>query len=284
MDSRQSRPLAFSIDFEPFCEAMQESIDIPENFPRFDVESELSHNAEACLELLFRHGVSATFFMLGWIAEKFPRIVRLISEAGHEVASHSFYHRRLTGLSQQEAEEGMRRSKETIEDLLGEPVYGFRAPDFSLPCEGWMCDYLAELGYLYDSSSVATAIRDDYGKGWTRAEVHRLPNGLLEFPIPTKTLPGGVSLPVGGGGYFRLFPFVLTRRWLAACPDRATYLHPYEIGGDYPQDIDMSFLRRLRHTRGNGRLDTKLAGLFDSFDAMPVLEYLRRFHGLDRNA
>jgi polysaccharide deacetylase family protein (PEP-CTERM system associated) len=276
-----TRPLlAFSIDFEGWTEAMQESIELPADLPRFDIEPELERNADACLALLARHNVRGTFFMLGWIGEKFPHVVRRISDAGHEMGSHSHWHKRLTGLTQDEARRDIARSKAVLEDVTGRPVFGFRAPDFSLDADGWMPDCLVETGFTYDSSSVATSIREDYGKGWTRSSVHTLANGLVEFPIPTKTLFGRLSLPVGGGGYFRLFPWALTGCWLAEAPDPATYLHPYEIGGAFPRSAPMSFLRRIRHAHGNGNLDGKLARLFAAFEAMPVADYLRIRHGL----
>ncbi len=276
---KNNRPLlAFSIDFESFTESMQESFIISDDVPRFEVEYELERNAEACLEQLSINGIKATFFMLGWIGEKFPRIVKRIAAEGHEIGSHSFYHKRLSGLRKDEARVDIMRSKSVLENLTGRPVLGFRAPDFSLAGDGWILDYLVEIGFRYDSSSVPTAIRDDYGKGWTKTEVNRLPNGLIEFPIPTKMLAGRFSLPVGGGGYFRLFPFALTQRWLATVTDPLTYLHPYEIGGVFPSDISMSFLRLIRHTYNNGHLNGKLAHLFASYSAVPIAEYLRRQH------
>ena len=273
------RDLAFSIDFEPYVEAMEESFPIAAEAPRFDVEDELTANLERCLELLARHGVRGTFFVLGWIAERFPRLVREIAAAGHEIGSHSFHHRRLWALPEAEAREAIRRSKTALEDAAGVPVVGFRAPDFSLRPDSPLLAYLAESGFAYDASLNPTTLHDVYATGGGRRGVHRL-SGLLEFPPASVALPGGATLTVGGGGYFRLFPGWLTRRWLRRSADPNCYLHPYEIGGRFPRGLSMSLARRWRHHYGNGRLDGKLAALFAAFRALFFRDYLRLHYGL----
>jgi polysaccharide deacetylase family protein (PEP-CTERM system associated) len=271
-------PLAFSIDFEGFAEAMEESFPVPERFSRFEIEAELNANADACLEVLARHGVRATFFILGWIGRDFPALVRRIAEAGHEIGSHALYHRRLWNLPEAQGREEIQRSKALLEDASGTAVVGFRAPDFSLRPDSPLFAHLVAMGFRYDASLNPTDLHDVYGDSTIPARIHRLDCGLVELPASVCRLPGGRRLTVGGGGYFRLFPGWWTRRGLRAAAHPVCYLHPCEIGGVYPQDIPMSALRRLRHTWGNGRLETKLSRLFATFQAMPVLDFLETHH------
>jgi polysaccharide deacetylase family protein (PEP-CTERM system associated) len=268
------RPLAFSIDFEGFAEAMEESFPVPQHVPRFAIRKELEANAEACLEVLAEHGVRGTFFILGWIGRDFPALVRRIAEAGHEIGSHSLYHRRLWNLPEAEALAAIRESKELLETASGQPVVGFRAPDFSLRPDSPLLAALPEMGFRYDASLNPTTLHDVYGDASIPARIHRLPSGLVELPASVCRLPGGRRMTVGGGGYFRLFPGWLTRRWLRAAEHPVCYLHPCEIGGVYPRDIPMSGPRRLRHTWGNGRVEGKLRALFAEFRALPVLDFL----------
>ena len=274
-------PLAFSIDFEGFTEAMEESFPVPERFSRFGIEEELEANAEACLAVLAAHGVRGTFFFLGWIGREFPALVRRIAEAGHEIGSHSLYHRRLWNLPEDEALAAIRESKALLEEASGQAVVGFRAPDFSLHPGSTLLDRLAELGFRYDASLNPTDLHDVYGDANVPARIHRLESGLVELPASVCRLPGGRRMTVGGGGYFRLFPGWLTRRWLRAAEHPVCYLHPCEIGGVYPREVPMSMLRRLRHTWGNGRLGGKLKRLFAEFQAMPVLDFLKVHDALD---
>ncbi len=280
----QKRPLGFSIDFEGFVEGMEESFPIPPALPRFAIEDELQRNADRCFEVLARHDVRATFFVVGWIAKRFPALVRRMAACGHEVGSHSMAHQRLWDLPPDTARVHIRDSKIAIEDAVGAPVLGFRAPDCSLTEDSPLMDCLAEAGYRYDSSVNPTNVHDVYGAAVRRTEPWRLANGLVEVPIPTVLLLGKYSVTVGSGGYFRLFPYWLTRRWLATCPSLVSYLHPYEIGGVVPAGVQMSPTRRVRHLHACGRLDRKLAQLFSDFAAMPVADYLERTCAFDRTS
>ena len=163
----ERRTLAFSIDFEGYAEAMEESFRVPAALPRFDVEPELRANADRTLSLLGKHRVHGTFFVLGWIAERFPAIVRDIVGAGHELGCHSYFHRRLDPFDAERADE-LRRAKETLEQVSGRRVVGFRAPDFALPENEEesrrLFDWLLELGFRYDSSVNPTTVHDVYGR------------------------------------------------------------------------------------------------------------------------
>jgi len=271
------RKLAFSIDFEGYTEAMQESFRIPAGFSRFEIESELQANTDRCLSLLSEHDVRGTFFVLGWIGERFPRIVRSIAEAGHEIGSHSYFHQRLTHLDHDQLEE-VRRSKQVLEAATGVPVLGFRAPDFCLPEGEEFFEQLLDAGFTYDSSANPTTLHDVYGRTGASREIHRRPCGLIEFPPTTLALGRSTVITIAGGGYFRLFPWPITRRALERSPAPTTYLHPYEIGGHYPRDLPMSPLRRFRHGFRNGRLDRRLGKLFKTFHAISMRAYLESTH------
>ncbi|MEZ4586453.1 MAG: polysaccharide deacetylase family protein [Gemmatimonadales bacterium] len=165
-------------------------------------------NTETLLSLLAEHDALGTFFVLGWVADRHPDLVRRIASLGHEVASHSWWHQRVHTLDQAAFREEARRSKGTLEDLVGEPVIGFRAPSFSIvPGFEWAFDVLAAEGYRYDSS-VFPIRRPGYGYPGAPLGHHRLTTGsgpLIELPMATYRL-GPVVLPAAGGGYLRQLP------------------------------------------------------------------------------
>jgi polysaccharide deacetylase family protein (PEP-CTERM system associated) len=232
--------------------------------------SRIERNVNILLELLAGHQAHGTFFTLGWIAERFPALVRRIHEAGHEVGSHGYWHRKVTTLSPEAFREDVRDSKARIEDATGHPCLGFRAPSFSI-CPGmeWAFEILVEEGYRYDSS-VFPISRPDYGypKAPPFPVVLHTPAGeLLELPLAT-TLIGGLRLPAAGGGYLRQLPFRLMTeafsQWGELGVSAVLYTHPWEIDPDQPR-IPCSFLTRIRHYRNLGRTLPRLAALLDKF-------------------
>jgi polysaccharide deacetylase family protein (PEP-CTERM system associated) len=241
-----------SIDVEGFCEGVAEAVAVPAARVESAAErEEVEANVDEILAWLAGRGVQATFYTLGVIAESVPRVVRRIAEAGHEVGSHSHHHLRLFNLEPAVAREAITRSKKALEDAGGVPVYGFRAPDFSITGKNlFLLDTLVEAGYRYDSSISPISFHDVYGVAGAERRVHRLPNGLVEFPPATVELFGQV-LPVLGGGYFRLTPLWLSRLAMAAYERRAqpvmTYTHPYELGSHRPHLAGLSLSRRFRH-------------------------------------
>jgi polysaccharide deacetylase family protein (PEP-CTERM system associated) len=246
-------------------------------------ESRVEAATDRILELLARHGAHGTFFTLGWVAERHPALVRRIAGAGHEVASHGWWHRRVTTLAPAAFLEDLQASKAVLEDASGQRVLGFRAPSFSIrPGMDWAFDALLEAGYEYDSSLFPIR-RPDYGWPGCPPDPHWIerPVGrLLELPLATTVL-AGIRLPAAGGGYLRQLPPALVRR---ACRDHSErgaagmfYIHPWELDPDQPR-LDLPRLTRLRHYRGlertEGRLDRLLA-------AFPFTSVARRF-GLDQ--
>lgn len=223
------------------------------------------------LDMLEGHGFEATFFILGWVAERHPEIVREIARRGHEVASHGWSHRRIDNLSRREFRQELRDSKELLESLSGQRIVGFRAPSFSL-VRGteWALTVLAEEGFVYDSS-IYPIRRVGYGYPGANTTPHLLQTGdevLVEFP-PATLRTFGVNLPAGGGAYFRHLPFALTRTAFNQMEQRRApgvfYLHTWELDPDQP-DVADGWLSRLRHYGHLERMPDRLDRLLDEFD------------------
>ena len=244
-----------------------------------DLESRVEQSIDKLLLALASVGSRGTFFTLGWIAERHPNMIRRIAREGHEIASHGYSHQRVAELTPAEFRDELRRSKGILEDLVGQPILGFRAPHFSLipGCE-WALDALVDEGYSYDSSLFPIR-RRGYGYPTGKRDVHTVsrPNGeLTEVPPATLQL-GGLVLPVGGGGYFRVFPYALLRRALQGCDRRGVpgtfYIHPWELDPDQPV-LDVPRRDRWRHYAGLGRTTSRLHRLLQDFRFQSIAETL----------
>lgn len=222
------------------------------------------------LGLMDEQGAGGTFFTLGWVAERHPGLVKRIAAAGHELASHGWWHKRVVTLTADQFRREASRSRKLLEDLSGTPVVGFRAPSFSiLPRVDWAYDVLLEEGYLYDSS-VFPIRRRDYGNPKADPRPHvveRAGGRLLELPMATTEL-AGLRLPSAGGAYLRLLPLGLTRRALREHVRRGEsgvfYLHPWEIDPDQPR-FDVPMTTRIRHYGGLKRMYGRLQRLLSEF-------------------
>lgn len=242
-----------------------------------DFESRIAYGLEPLLELLARTGTKATFFVLGWIAERHPALVREVASAGHEIASHGWAHRRVTEQGREEFRAGVRRSKQVLEEAGGQAVVGFRAPSFSIvPGREWALDVLIEEGYLYDSSLFPVR-RRAYGHPDARRDPHWIarPAGrILELP-PATLRKAGVNLPAAGGAYFRLLPYGLVRGALGAAERRGVsatfYIHPWELDEGQPR-LDVRWPTRVRHYAHLSRTRVRLARLLDEFRFTAIAE------------
>jgi polysaccharide deacetylase family protein (PEP-CTERM system associated) len=234
-----------------------------------DLPRRVERNTERLLEILAENEVEATFFVLGWVAERHPRMVRRIVSAGHELASHGFGHLRADRQSPAEFRDDARRAKQTLEDLGSVQVRGYRAPTFSIGSGSkWAHAVLAEEGYLY-SSSVYPVKRDLYGT----PEAPRTPfvpsPGIFEFPLTSVRLLG-FDMPASGGGYFRLLPYSMSRGLLRraarvnGCP-AVFYLHPWEIDPEQPRHGLPSWKSRFRHYCNLDRTEPRLRRLLRDF-------------------
>ena len=239
-------------------------------------------NTEVILELLDRYSASGTFFTLGWVAKKHPELIRRIVDAGHEIASHGWWHRKVTSLTRDEFREDCHSSRAILEQVSGQAVRGFRAPSFSItPGLEWAFDVLLETGYLYDSSLFPIR-RMNYGYPKTPPLphlIHRDKGDLLEFPLAT-TRVGSAQIPAAGGGYFRQFPYMITRRgfreYTQAKIPGVFYIHPWELDPEQPR-MQVSWLTQVRHYRNLHRTVPRLERLLSEFRFTSIARLLE--HG-----
>lgn len=228
-------------------------------------------NVDRILGMFDEHGVKATFFTLGWVAERYPNVARRIVENGHELASHGYGHQRASEMQPDTFRQDITRAKGLLEDIGGVAVRGYRAPSFSIGHANlWALDELAGAGYEY-SSSIYPIAHDHYGM----PDAPRFPYRpsrcpeLLEVP-PTTVKLAGRNLPAGGGGYFRLLPYGLSR-WLMRQVNRAEgrpcmfYFHPWEVDPGQPRVDGASARSRLRHYVNLDRMEGKLRRLLSDF-------------------
>ena len=229
----------------------------------------VERNVQRLLALFNETGARATFFTLGWIAERYPQLVRDIVAGGHELASHGYGHQRASEQSRDVFADDVRRAKALLEDLGGQPVQGYRAPSFSIGMGNlWAFDVLLEAGYRY-SSSVYPVQHDHYGMPDAPRFPYESRPGLLEIPITTTRLLGR-NLPAGGGGYFRLAPYEVSRwalRRVNELDQRPAifYFHPWEIDPDQPRVHEASLKTRFRHYVNLHKTESRLGQLLRDF-------------------
>jgi polysaccharide deacetylase family protein (PEP-CTERM system associated) len=245
------------------------------------LESRVCANTERLLDLFSERGVTATFFVLGWVAERFPGLVSRIAGLGHEVASHGYGHRLIYEQTRDAFRDDVRRAKDILESLTGKHVDGYRAPSYSItPQSLWALDVLLGEGHRYDAS-IFPIRHDRYGIPGSPRHPHvlRRENGtLVEAPGSTVRI-GGMNLPVAGGGYFRILPYAWTRwgiRRLNAIENRPAifYLHPWEIDPSQPR-MDADYVGRFRHYRNLDKTEDRLTRLLRDFRFGPLQQVLR---------
>lgn len=235
------------------------------------MEYRVEANTHRLLDLLDRHSTRATFFTLGWVAEKSPQLVRDIQKAGHEVASHGYSHQLIYNQTPKVFREETRRSKQILEDITGEPITGYRAASYSITSQSrWALDILAEEGFVWDSS-IFPVHHDRYGMPGTPRWPHGLTTDkgyeLAEFPLSTLKFPG-YTLPIAGGGYFRLFPYWFSRWGLGSINRQGQpfvfYLHPWEVDPGQPR-LDVKWFSRFRHYNNLDVCEERLSKLLGHF-------------------
>jgi polysaccharide deacetylase family protein (PEP-CTERM system associated) len=269
-------PHLFTVDVEDYFQVVAfEGVVDRREWDRYP--SRVEANTDRLLELLARHGARGTFFTLGWVAERHPGIVRRIAAAGHEVASHGHWHRRVTTLTPADFRREIRESKARLEEQSGHPCIGFRAPSFSIvPGVEWAFDVLLEEGYRYDSSLFPVR-RPDYGYPHSPAVpflIERSGGTLLELPLATTRLLG-LQLPAAGGGYLRQFPYVLFhrafRRWGEEGVSAMFYIHPWEYDVEQPR-LPCSRLTAFRHYHNQNLVWPRLDRLLGEFRFTSVVD------------
>lgn len=233
-------------------------------------ESRVERNTRWLAELLATHGMKATFFVLGWVAERHPDLVKSLAAQGHEVASHGYGHELVTNQSHERFRHDVRMAKNILEDLTGDAVVGYRAPSFSITSETkWALSILVEEGYQYDSSVYDRFHRAEK-KGARPGEMFQLdtPAGAIWEVPPSIYKALGFQIPVAGGGYFRLFPYAVSRTLLRRLESQGgtlvMYLHPWEIDPQQPR-MDGSWVSQFRHYLNLDKTQARLSQLLVDF-------------------
>jgi polysaccharide deacetylase family protein (PEP-CTERM system associated) len=269
----------FSVDVEDYFQVVAfERIVDRGSWGRYP--SRVEANTDRLLELLDGRGVRGTFFTLGWVALRFPNLVRRIVAQGHEIASHGQLHRRVTTLTPAEFRADIRESKAALEETSGQPCLGFRAPSFSIiPETAWALDLLIEEGYRYDSSLFPIR-RPDYGFPESLPVPFRLScasGTLLELPLATLQV-AGYRLPAAGGGYLRQFPYAVIRKafahWGARGISAMFYIHPWEYDPEQPR-IRCGAFTAFRHYRNLERTWPRMERLLGDFRFTSVADRFR---------
>ena len=241
------------------------------------LESRLEPNVHHLLEFLETHQTLATFFILGWVAERYPALVRQIDASGHEICSHGYRHRLIYNLSRETFKDYVLRSKHLLEDLIGKPVLGYRATSFSIVTDTlWALDVLREAGFIYDSS-IFPIRHDIYGIDGFPRFIFVHDNGLIEMPPSTIRLLGK-NFPIAGGGYFRLYPYWLTMKGIqslnGAGHPAMIYLHPWELDCFCPRVKGTDWRTRFRQYLNLDKTEGRLQKLLADFNLIPAKQYL----------
>ena len=246
-----------------------------------DFPARVEANTHRLLDIFDRFDVKATFFVLGWVAWRFPGLVRQVQERGHDLACHSYWHRRIYTLTPNEFRADTRQARDTIEQITGVRVSGYRAPSWSVTKDSlWALDILADEGFAYDSSifpirhdiyGIPNASRYPYFHAGLQGEQ------LLEVPPPTLRI-GGTNFHAAGGGYFRIFPFAYTewafRQFESEQRPLVFYLHPWEVDPEQPR-IAGPLKSRLRHYTNLGKTQKRLERLLGRYEFQTFAEYMR---------
>lgn len=268
-----------SSDQQPICNAL--TIDVEDYFqvsafaPHISRDSwpsqtcRIERNINLILAMLDSGGIKATFFTLGWIAERYPTLIRKIHDSGHELASHGYGHLRITEQSVAQFSNDISSSKHLLEDLCGARVLGYRAPSFSIGKQTmWALNVLEQAGYSY-SSSIYPVQHDHYGIPDAPRFAFYPTSGLLELPISTVRV-FHKNLPAGGGGYFRLYPYAISRWMLKRINQKDQqpgifYFHPWELDPDQPRQKNIGAKTRFRHYLNLSRTEPRLQSLLRDF-------------------
>jgi len=259
---------ALTIDVEDYFQVSAFAPHIDRgNWPA--MECRIEQNVDRILAMLADANARATFFTLGWVAERYPALIQRIADCGHELASHGYSHQRATDQTPQEFRSDITLAKAIIEDIAGVEVRGYRAPSFSIgDANTWAFDAIAASGYRY-SSSIYPIRHDHYGVPDAPRYAHEVRPGLLEIPVATVRL-FSVNWPAGGGGYFRLLPYMLSRWSIRRinAHDRQPamfYFHPWELDAEQPRVAGPGLTTRVRHYMNLRRMAPRLSKLMREF-------------------
>ena len=252
------------------------------------IKPRVVENVNLLLDMFDLHNVKATHFVLGWVAERFPELIKEIDRRGHEVASHGYSHQLVYTQTPEVFEQETRDSKNLLENIIGKPVFGYRAASYSITRKSlWALDILADLGFSYDSS-IFPVVHDRYGIKGSPEFPHVLETPakqrLVEYPLSTYRI-FGQTIPVAGGGYFRLYPYWLSRFFYRSINKSSVpfvfYLHPWEVDPDQPR-VKASMLSEFRHYNNLDKCQSRLSNLLVDFSFTTMyakLEEMKLFTG-----
>ncbi|PUU89884.1 XrtA system polysaccharide deacetylase [Halanaerobium sp.] len=241
-------------------------------------ELRVENSLKKVLNLINSFDYKATFFVLGWIAEKFPEIIKMISDQGHEISTHGYGHELVYKQTKQEFKNDLIKSINTLKNITGKEILGYRAPTFSITNDSlWALDIIKELGLEYDASISPIEGHDKYGIMGINPCIHTLFNGLVELPQTTiKILTKNV--PVAGGGYFRLLPYWLTKMAIKKLNKNnktaIVYLHPWEFDPEQPKIKGISKLSQFRHYINIDKTEDKFKKMLSDFNFTSIEKYL----------
>ncbi|THJ19444.1 MAG: DUF3473 domain-containing protein [Nitrospira sp. CG24E] len=237
--------------------------------------SRVERNTRKIADLLSEDSTKATFFVLGWVAERHPGLVKDLVEQGHEIASHGYGHELVHTQAPEQFREDVRRSKQILENLIGRQVVGYRAPSFSITSRTkWALPVLVEEGYRYDSS-IYNRFHGAQDRSMTGGGAYQLETraGTIWEVSPSTLNACGLQLPVAGGGYFRLFPYAASKMFLKSLEKQGTqlvmYLHPWELDPEQPR-MDGPVLSKIRHYMNLGKTEERLRSLLSDFRFAPI--------------
>ena len=266
---------AFTVDVEDYFQvgAFTDIIH-PEHWDTWEFRAE--KNTDRILDALDHAGKKGTFFILGWIANKSPQLVKRIADCGHVVASHGYGHQLVYTQSEEVFREDVHKTRVMLQDITGQPILSYRAPSFSITSKTpWAHRVLVECGYKYDSS-VFPIYHDLHGNPNAPTHIHTIETeagALMEFP-PAVIKIFGQNIPTGGGGYFRLFPFEISKRMLRSINQKGNpfvfYIHPWEIDPEQPRIPNASMKSRFRHYINLKRTYSRLQRLLNAFEFAPM--------------
>ena len=242
-------------------------------------EYRIEKNTDVILSLLDSNNSKATFFSLGWIAKKFPQLVSKIYSCGHEISSHGYNHNLAYNQSKNDFLEDLAITKDLLEDTIGEKVYGFRAPSFSITDQ--VIEVLQEEKYIYDSSLFPSMFHDRYGKlskyKKNQSDLYEIGKDFYEIPLSSLNL-FGVDLPWAGGGYFRSIPYSIFRLGIHKCLKKNSYynfyIHPWEFDPEQPRVENLDWNRRFRHYNNLSSTKEKFEKLLKEFQFSRIIDIL----------
>lgn len=266
----------FSVDLEDWFTPLHLTKDLSEELLKQN-EIRVEKSTLKLLDLLDNKQVKATFFVLGWIAKKLPDLIKEISRRGHEIGSHSYSHKLLSLMKKDEFVKEIEHSLEAINFAINKPVKGFRAPCFSVTNKNlWVFDVLNRYGFVYDSSVFPFGDYPDEAKNQTEQNFFHLKNGLIEFPIKAVKF-GVVTIPYGGGGYFRLYPYSFFKKKAEELNSKGKifnfYIHPWEIDETQPK-LKIKPIAKFKHYLNLEKTYSRLNQLLDDFCFSPFEDYI----------